>query len=127
MSSPRILAYLALLAVSGCAEIAGKPSVAELGLDGAACLGKVPETIAGLAETHNNGLLAKAQQQSGKGGVCAAKSFAVTAPVAVFRVYDSGRPGSAYGGWWALARPSGGKDDYRAKNAICRTGARWIA
>lgn len=113
---------ICLLAIftSGCASISGPAKVAALGVDGEACAGTVPAAVDGLNTSDNSVLLAKAQYPSGKGGVCAAQAFAVATPLSVYRVYDAGKRGSEYGGWWAMARPNGPKDAYREKNAICK-------
>lgn len=120
MPISRIALSLLSLAVAGCASFPGNREVAEAGVDGVACVGAVPSAADQLTSASNTALLAKSQYASGKGGMCAAKVFAVAGPVSVYRVYDSQNPHSMYGSWWALARPAGPKDDYRAINAICK-------
>lgn len=110
---------LPALLLSACALLPDAPPPAALGIDGAHCIGSAPAGIEGLQATDHEALLKKARYESGKGGVCSARSFSVAVPLAVYRLYDAGRPGSAYGSWWALTRPGGSREDYRAKNAIC--------
>jgi len=52
--------------------------------------------------------------------VCSAKVFSVIAPVVLYRVFDSSKPYTKFGGWWSLNRPAGSKEEYRAANAICQ-------
>lgn len=106
--------------VSGCASLSGPSPTVALGIDGEPCVGTVPAAVDGLNTSDNAALLAKAQYPGGKGGVCAAQAFAVVTPLNVYRVYDASKRGSEYGGWWAMARPSGPKEAYREKNAICK-------
>ncbi len=107
------------LVLGGCASVPGGGDAGERGIDGVACVGRVAEVIPGLAASGNPSLVEKTQLASGKGGVCAAKVFAVTAPVVLYRVFDSARPYTKYGGWWSMSRPGTSKTDYRAANAIC--------
>jgi hypothetical protein len=116
----RIAALTVVLALSGCANLPGDPGAGERGIDGQACTGSVDTAVSGLLETANPLLLTKTRLQQGKGGVCAARVFAVVAPVTLFRVFDASNPHSKFGSWWSLRRPSGTKDDYRAANAICK-------
>jgi hypothetical protein len=110
--------------LAGCAglpgPLGGSRAAGEPGIDGAVCVGAPPAALAGLAPASNPSLQAKAQLASGQGGVCTARVFVAQAPLTVYRVYDSSNPRSFYGGWWALSRPEGSRDSYRARNAICR-------
>ncbi len=90
------------------------------GDDGVACVGVVPTAVNGLMSSQDTSLQAQAKNVTDKGGVCAAQSFVATTPVTVYRVYDSSRAWTAYGSWWSLTRPVGPRDEYRAKNAICK-------
>jgi hypothetical protein len=112
--------HLFLLSLAGCAGLSERPVAGEAGIDGIACTGQAPVALAGLSAMNNEPLLAKAQHATGRGGVCSAKVFLVMEPLVVYRVYDAGKPGSALGSWWALARPAGPREDYRALNAICK-------
>ena len=107
------------LALSGCAILANNAGPGERGIDGIACAGSVASSVEGLAESDNPPLLAKAQMQTGKGGVCSARVFAATAPVVLYRVFDASKPYTKFGGWWSLKRPGNSKAEYRAANAIC--------
>ncbi|TXT38523.1 MAG: hypothetical protein FD135_2846 [Comamonadaceae bacterium] len=108
------------LTLGGCANLPSGDSAAAVGIDGVACAGTVASQRPGLDEASNTPLLTKVQLPSGKGGVCAGKVFSVTAPVVLYRVFDASNPHSKLGGWWALTRPTGSRDDYRAANAICK-------
>lgn len=120
MRMSRTAVLLVSLAISGCAGLPKGPTSVEVGIDGIACVGKVAEPVAGLTEISNGALLMKAQHATDKGGICSGKVFSVTAPVVLYRVYDTSNPHAKYGGWWTLKRPSGSREDYRAANAICK-------
>lgn len=115
----RTILYFSALFLSACASVSELPTSAATGIDGQACVGAAPAALDGLSPTSNAPLQAKAQYASGKGGVCSARTYTVAAPLQVYRVYDAEKPWSAYGGWWALSRPGGTRDEYRAQNAIC--------
>lgn len=119
MTPPQSIAIAVFLALSGCSTLAPEASRETRGVDGVACLGSVAPGSAGLSESGSAVLLERAQMPSGKGGVCAAKVFSVTAPVTLYRVFDSSKPYTKYGGWWSLRAPGGSKEDYRVANAIC--------
>jgi len=111
------------LLLSGCAHgpagpVGDAPSSA--GIDGKPCVGSIETGIAGLADYDNAALRALAQQPTGKGALCSAKGFVVTAPVRLYRLLDSTKDYSKSGNFWALQPPTGTRDDYRAKFAICK-------
>jgi hypothetical protein len=108
-----------LFALSGCANLAGDAGSSDRGIDGVPCLGSVVSPVEGLTESSNASLLVQAQMPTGKGGVCAAKVFAATTPVVLYRVFDTSKPYTKFGGWWSLKRPGNSKAEYRAENAIC--------
>lgn len=110
---------LLLLALPGCALLPQPASRAQAGVDGEACVGTLQAAPPGLAPVANPALLAQARFASGKGGTCTAQAFSVTAPVVLYRVFDSSRPYSRLGSWWSLTRPVGPRDAYRAAYAIC--------
>ena len=116
----RTTALVLSFAISGCANLANYSGSGLQGIDGEACAGSVATSVPGLVEAGNPTLLAKAQFQSGKGGVCLAKVFSATTPVVLYRVFDASNPYSRFGSWWSLKRPSGSRDDYRVAFAICR-------
>lgn len=118
MINLRALAIGFSLVLSGCANLAHHADSSERGIDGVACAGSVA-SVEGLSEASNALLLAKAQMQTGKGGVCSAKVFSATAPVVLYRVFDASKPHTKFGGWWSLKRPGNSKPEYRAANAIC--------
>lgn len=113
-----LLAALSLL-VTGCASLTTPSGPGERGPDGVLCVGRIVTPTGGLIESVNPALLAKARMPSGQGGVCSATVFAVTAPVVLYRVFDSRQPHTKFGGWWSLKRPGGSPAEYRAANAIC--------
>ncbi|MES2942326.1 MAG: hypothetical protein V4772_05595 [Pseudomonadota bacterium] len=113
------VAIIVSMALSGCANLANNTGSGERGIDGVACVGSVATSVEGLSDAGNSPLLAKAQMQTGKGGVCSAKAFSVSAPVVLYRVFDESKPYTKFGGWWSLNRPGNSKPEYRAANAIC--------
>jgi hypothetical protein len=90
-----------------------------VGVDGVRCRGRVATPSFAAKEASDDALLAEALGASGKGGVCAGKVFIVQEELRVYRLWDSGRASSVYGRWWALTRPEGSRDAYRADYAIC--------
>ena len=114
-----VVAAVFALALSGCANLASDAGPGEHGIDGIACVGSVAGSVDGLSESGNPTLVAKARMTSGKGGVCAAKVFAATKPVVLYRVFDSSKPYTKYGSWWSLNPPGSSRAEYRAANAIC--------
>jgi hypothetical protein len=119
----RICAVVLVLAISGCAQLpANLATVAKVdsGIDGLPCVGTVESVAPGLVEFGNAPLLTQAQRPSGGGYLCSAKSFAITQPVRLYRLIDSTQPYSKLGGFWSFDRPSGTRDDYRARFAICK-------
>ena len=119
MTKLRSIAALLPLLLVGCANLTNSAGSSGLGIDGVMCVGSVAGSTTGLFESVNPALLSKAQMQTGKGGVCAAKVFASTTTVVLYRVFDSSKPYTKFGGWWSLNRPGGSKAEYRVANAIC--------
>ena len=116
---PSVHSVWLLLALAGCSTVPTPPGRDSQGVDGLACKGDLAPVVPGLAESRSAVLLERAQMPSGKGGLCAAKVFAVTAPVTLYRVFDSARPHTKFGAWWSLKPPGGSREDYRVANAIC--------
>lgn len=116
----RTAALVLSLVIAGCASLPGPDRAADVGIDGIACVGSVVGDVPGLREAGDSALLGNAQLQTGKGGVCSARVFSVTAPVVLYRVFDAGNPRSKFGSWWSLQRPTGSREQYRAANAICK-------
>jgi hypothetical protein len=114
-------ATFALLALflAGCANLTTGLESTERGIDGIACVGSVTNSNAGLFASDNLALLSKTQMPSDKGGVCAGKVFGASAPVVLYRVFDSSKPYTKFGNWWSLKPPGNSKAEYRAANAIC--------
>ena len=98
MINLRAVAISFSLVLSGCANLANNTGSSERGIDGVTCVGSVATSVEGLSEAGNSSLLAKAQMQTGKGGVCSAKVFSATAPVVLYRVFDASRPYTKFGG-----------------------------
>lgn len=55
----------------------------------------------------------------GAGKLCEASTYEVTAPVRVYRVWNSAQTFSADGRWWTLTPPTGTREAYRTANAVC--------
>lgn len=119
----RTCAVVLALAISGCAHLPANTAAeatADNGIDGVPCVGAVDGAAPGLVHFDNAPLLALAQRPSGEGYLCSAKSFAITQPVRLYRLIDSTQPYSKLGSFWSFDRPTGTRDDYRAKFAICK-------
>lgn len=112
-----MLVFLALL--TGCAGTQPPVEHGLVGVDGIACVGTVQTPPAGLVESAESELLARALGKSGAGKLCAGKVFQVISPVSVYRVWHSEKSYTLYGGWWSFTRPQGPQDRYREENAIC--------
>lgn len=119
MTKLRSIAALLPLLLAACANFTSSPNSAERGIDGVMCVGSINSSTPGIFESINPVLLSTAQMPTDKGGVCAAKVFAATAPVVLYRVFDSSKPYTKYGGWWSLKHPGSSKAQYRVANAIC--------
>ncbi|MBY4675200.1 hypothetical protein K6T12_01165 [Marinobacterium sp. CAU 1594] len=89
------------------------------GIDGVACVGQVMSPPGGFVEVMDPPLLEKALGVSGKGGLCEGRVFEAAEPVAVYRVWNSDKSYTLYGGWWSFEPPHGTKAQYREANAIC--------
>ena len=92
---------------------------APVGIDGVACVGRITTAVPGTTEIRDPESVRQAQDVSGKGGICAGKSFVAQAGVRVYRVWDASRAGSELGRWWGLSKPAGPRDQYRQDFAIC--------
>jgi hypothetical protein len=88
-------------------------------LDGVACVGMVDPAPSGLAQVDDPQLLNDALGKSGDGKLCYGQVFAATAPVTVYRVWNSAKSYTEFGKWWSLIKPTGPVDTYRNDNAIC--------
>jgi len=119
MATRAAVTYLLMIALSACSTVQTSSPSPEVGIDGAACVGRTIQSAPGLAETSNEALVRQARLATDKGGVCAARVFAVTEPTVLYRVFDSADRYSKFGRWWSLSRPSGTREEYRAAYAIC--------
>jgi hypothetical protein len=87
------------------------------------CLGALP-AVTGMRERADPELLAQAKGPPGEGKLCDGRTYVVSAPVTVYRLWDSTRASSEFGVWWALDRPVESREDYRRKYAICDAWSR---
>ncbi len=108
-----------LLLLAGCAGMTPPPAPALSGIDGIPCIGQIDKPPSGLVETRDPALLDKALGASGKGMLCAGKVYRAKEPVTVFRVWDSSKAYTLYGGRWSFRLPQGPRDSYRKENDIC--------
>lgn len=115
-SMHRFLIVCATLLVSACSSL---PPTVGLGPDQLACVGGAPAAISGLERIDNEALLSQARLESGKGGVCSAKTFLVKEATLVYRVFDGSNPYSRFGRWWTLDYPVGPRQGYRSRFGIC--------
>ena len=87
-----------------------------------ACIGSnsLPAQVASaFVEVQDAALLAQAVQPPTKGGLCQAKVYQSTAPVMIYRAWNSTNPGSRIGSWWAFEKASGSVSQYRRDYEIC--------
>lgn len=87
-----------------------------------ACIGAntLPVQVASaFVEVQDAALLAQAVQPAGKGGLCQAKVYQSTAPVMIYRAWNSTNSGSRIGSWWAFEKASGSVSQYRRDYEIC--------
>lgn len=89
------------------------------GEDGVACVGEPPEQVAGMSVVEDEALLAEAEAETDKGGLCAGEVMVAGEGVRVWRVWDGSKDYTRLGRWWSLERPAGPRDAYRAEYAIC--------
>ena len=108
-----LAAMVAAMLLSACA---GPPAL--IGMDGAACVGEVAP-VPGLRAVAAPAAVREAKGAPGKGGLCDGRAYVADAPVTLYRVWDASRPFSEFGVWWALEAPSGPRETYRLKYAIC--------
>ena len=101
--------------LAGCAALGPEPSPAPT----TGCVGSVLAAPAGLESAEDAALLQSALGAPGDGKLCIGRVFVATAPVPVYRLWDSARPYTLLGRWWSLALPQGTRDDYRRANVIC--------
>ena len=99
--------------LAGCSVFAPSTAPAD------ACVGSVSPPPAGLEPADDPTLLQSALGAPGDGKLCIGRVFVATAPVPVYRLWDSARPYTLLGRWWSLALPQGTRDDYRRANVIC--------
>lgn len=83
------------------------------------CVGSIMTPPAGLVAATDDALLAKAIGLPGKGALCKGAVFVAEKPVTVYRVWDSSKSYTLYGGWWSFDLPKGPREQYRVDNDIC--------
>ena len=110
---------LIFIFLAGCAAVTTVSDYKQLGIDGIACVGEIEEPPEGLLESNDKELLLKAMGASGEGKLCTGKVFLTEQPVTVYRVWNSSKSYTVYGGWWSFEQPSGPKQKYREDNEIC--------
>lgn len=114
-----LMVFYQIYTEKGSTPISGSYPLPNLvGVDGIACVGQV-QSLAGLLEIENGTLLDEVLAPTGKGKVCTAKVFSVTSTRTIYRVFDSSKPYTKFGGWWSFTPPSGSRGEHRAANAIC--------
>ncbi len=111
--------YLILFVPGGCAGITGINNPVQLGIDGIACVGEIEKPPAGLIQSTDKELRLKALGASGDGKLCTGRVYLAEQSVTVYRVWNSTKSYSAFGGWWSFDRPRGPRQDYRKANEIC--------
>lgn len=83
------------------------------------CVGDIITPPAGMEPAEDATLLAAAIGAPEAGKLCKGKVFIATKPVTVYRVWDSSKSYTLYGGWWSFNLPQGPRDKYRVDNDIC--------
>ncbi len=97
-----------------------EPAIPPIGpVDGVACVGAVNPPPAGAKEVPDDELAKSAIDATGKGKLCTARIFEATAPIKVYRVWNSQKSYTEFGKWWSFAKPVGPVATYREQNAIC--------
>lgn len=95
------------------------PTVSRFGIDGVECVGSIVNPPAGLVESNDPDLLKSALGATSQGKLCTGKVFVAEQPVVVYRVWDAAASYTLLGRWWSFDAPTGSRDSYREKNAIC--------
>jgi hypothetical protein len=86
--------------------------------EGSACAGKISAPKE--AKLVEDAELAKSSLgEPGKGRLCSTLTFEATAPIKVYRVWNSQKAYSQFGQWWTFEKPVGPVDQYREFNGIC--------
>ena len=114
-----IAVFLLLFCLVGCAGVGTVSDHALVGVDGVVCAGQIEMPPVGLVEAEDKDLLTKALGASGEGKLCAGRVFVAKQPVMVYRVWNSEKSYTVYGGWWSFNQPMGPKKRYREDNEIC--------
>ena len=110
---------LILFYLGGCASITDLNDPGQLGIDGIACVGEIKKPPAGLTQSKDEELLSKALGASGDGKLCTGSVYLAEQSITVYRVWNSAKSYSVYGGWWSFDQPRGPKHKYRKDNEIC--------
>lgn len=114
-----IFVVLITFSLVGCVGLATVGGDALTGVDGILCVGEIKPPPKGFVESDDEGLLKSALGASGEGKLCVGKVFLAKQPVTVYRVWNSDKSYTVYGGWWSFNQPKGPKKKYREENEIC--------
>ena len=118
----RLLLPLALVACTATSapptpQTAASPQAATP--EAAACVGTVAQAPEGATAVDDPTLLASALGADGAGKLCAGAVYEATRPLTVYRVWQRDRAYTEIGRWWSFERPTGPREAYRERNAIC--------
>jgi hypothetical protein len=135
MTLPKVAFLISLVALMGCgssAVVDGPPKtpiddhppkesvMPAIGpVDGIACVGSIDAAPEGAKEVADEVLAKSAIDETGKGKLCMTRVYEVTAPIKVYRVWNSQKSYTELGKWWSFSKPVGPVASYREQNAIC--------
>lgn len=92
-------------------------------IDGVACVGSVDAPPAGAEPVQDKAvaddLFKRALGADGAGSLCAGQVFRASAPLKVYRVWNSEKDYTQLGSWWSFSPPPATRERYREENAIC--------
>lgn len=119
------LFVLAACHVSASASITPNPKTPEatvepvpITAEGSTCVGKISAPKE--AKLVEDAELAKSSLgEPGKGRLCSTLTYEATAPIKVYRVWNSQKAYTQLGQWWAFEKPVGPVDKYQKDNDIC--------
>lgn len=111
--------YLAIFFLGGCASLTSTTEQTAKGIDGIPCVGTIKPPPAGVEISQDKSLLKETLAATDDGKLCQGKVFVVTQPVTVYRVWNSNKDYTRFGGWWSFSQPKGPRQKYREDNVIC--------
>lgn len=115
---------IGLVFLLGCATTSAPRPVAPVSAPSSVCVGAVPPAPEGARAVDDPALLARAVGSDGEGKLCAGAVFEAERPITVYRVWQADRAYTELGRWWTLTRPSGTREAFRVRYAVC---AEWSA